>query len=216
MFEFESQFGTVILECACAVCVMCAVLVVSHWWYLIGGMDRMVYLFGGISLVVYLIGGISLVVSHYRVLPGTTRGRGRGVGGGLCPCLQLSVMYAFVNMFIPARRLNKNVRRAHILEHTLLWRSRRRACAVPSTLSFVQLLICLYLLGGAPECAERTLVCTHVHIRIHIQTYTYISTTCRHVYMPCRSRDIDFDSIVYSNEELKGVSLRPFSTNNSH
>lgn len=105
MFEFESQFGTVILEYACAVCVMCAVLVVSHWWYLIGGKDRMVYLFGGISLVVYLIGGISLVVSHYRVLPGTTRGRGRGVGGGLCPCLQLSVMDAFVNMFIPATRM---------------------------------------------------------------------------------------------------------------
>ena len=85
MFEFESQFGTVILECACAVCVMCAVLVVSHWWYLIGGMDRMVYLFGGISLVVYLIGGISLVVSHYRVLPGTTRGRGRGSRRRLMP-----------------------------------------------------------------------------------------------------------------------------------
>ena len=187
MFEFESQFGTVILECACAVCVMCAVLVVSHWWYLITG--------------------------YYRVLPVEEE---EVVGGGLCPCLQLSLMYAFVNMFIPARRLNKNVRRAHILEHTSLWRSRRRAGAVPSTLSFVQLLICLYLLGGAPECAEHTLVCTYVHIRIHIQTYTYISTTCRHVYMPCRSRDIDFDSIVYSNEELKGVSLRPFSTNNSH
>jgi hypothetical protein len=94
------------------------------WWYLIGGMDYMVYLIGGISLV------------------GTIRGRGGGGGGGLGARAFNSVMYAVVNMFIPARRFNKNVRRAHILEHTLLllW---RRAGAVPSTLSSIHLLICL-------------------------------------------------------------------------
>jgi hypothetical protein len=107
------------------------------WWYLIGGMDYMVYLIGGISLV------------------GTIRGRGGGGGGGLGARAFNSVMYAVVNMFIPARRLNKNVRRAHILEH------------------------------------------------IYRHIYIYISTTCRHVYMPCRSTDVDFDSIVCSNEERK-------------
>lgn len=64
MFEFESQFGTVILECACAVSVMCAVLVVSHWWYRPYGVSLWWYLIGGVSNWWYLIGGISL--------PGTT------------------------------------------------------------------------------------------------------------------------------------------------